>query len=659
VFTPEKMEQIDVVFSKKDLESVVDVVVKRGTLQLVDAAEIQSWAQHLSQAGTGEEPGEMRTRREQVEGLMKSLRIPFEITPGRKEPESWQDTDNRLRDIGQTLDSEQSALDEVTREMTRLVELRDKVGDLPRMGLPVGNRDSYSYLALETGSVADENLPILQDRLAPMIHVFYPVSRFGGRTTVIVIVLRRDRDRLQSALREAGFEHIDLADEQQKLTPEVFRGLDKRIDAVQEKKLAIRNRLLALARRENEFLQTTLYQIRYTVIKQQIMKYFRKTERTYLISGWLPARETDAMINEIRHATQNRCIIERHFPEDLESVREGRVDVPVQMKNPSLLKPFELLTGAYGIPAYRTLDPTPLLGISFMLMFGMMFGDVGHGLVLVLLGLIFILKSKSQTFKYAGLLLCYVGGSSMLFGFLFGSIFGFENLKWLPPLWLRPMESISELFRVTIYFGILMIFMSMAINMINAFRQKRFLNIIFDKAGLLGAVLYWSGIVMASRIVSSSPATRASLPVIIPLLLILALILLFLREPIVHLLQGKRKLYPEGLLTGFISGIIEILEIVLGFLANTVSFIRIAAFGLVHAGLAMAIFSLSDSIGGVGSVFVIIFGNVFIIMLEGLVVSIQSVRLEFYEFFSRFFQEGRVGYSPLKSELERPLQSVV
>jgi V/A-type H+-transporting ATPase subunit I len=132
--------------------------------------------------------------------------------------------------------------------------------------------------------------------------------------------------------------------------------------------------------------------------------------------------------------------------------------------------------------------------------------------------------------------------------------------------------------------------------------------------------------------------------------------LLFFREPILHLFQGKHKLFPDGVATGIMGGIVEILEILLGFLANTVSFIRVAAFGLAHAGLFMAIFALADAVqgiaGGAVSVLVLIFGNVGIIALEGLVVTIQAVRLEFYEFFSRFFEQGSTSYRPLSTELE-------
>jgi V/A-type H+-transporting ATPase subunit I len=196
-----------------------------------------------------------------------------------------------------------------------------------------------------------------------------------------------------------------------------------------------------------------------------------------------------------------------------------------------------------------------------------------------------------------------------------------------------------------------MIFTSILINIINAIRLRRFWDVLFDRAGLLAAMLYWSGIVLTSRIVTSSVVPKTVVAVLAPVLMSIALILLFFREPIIHLFQGKKKLYPEGALTGVIAGLVELMEIVLGFLANTVSFIRVAAFGLVHAGLAMAIFALSDAVGGVGSFFVIVLGNLLIICLEGLVVTIQAVRLEFYEFFSRFFKESRTGYRPLRSEI--------
>jgi len=650
MFTPERMDQIQVVFSKQDLDLVADVIVQHGSLQMIDAAQMEGWASHLAKGGSGEPSHEMKTRQERVERILRDLNLKT-ITPDPvRINDTWDTIDKKIGDIERNVHDIIIRQDDKKKDKARLEELKQKMGELPQLGFPLESQSSYSYLAVETGRIAEDNMPLLQNQLASVVHVLYPISTFNYETTILVVVLRRDKDKLGAALRESGFKRLDFSSESQPVSPELLKDLDRKIDTMNQEIQELEENLFQITREQQAFLQAVYYQIRAGIIKQQMLQFLRKTDNMVLLSGWIPASRTGSFKTAVRKATQNRCIIEETAAEDLDGVRNGKVEVPVRFKNPTLLRPFELITGSYGIPAYRTLDPTPVLGISFILMFGMMFGDVGHGLILAVLGLFLLLKNHTDFQKNAGILICYVGASSMVFGFLFGSLFGFDRLSWLPPLWLRPMESISELFRVTLYFGMVMIFMSIAINIINAIRLRKFWDALFDKAGLLAAILYWSGIVMASRVVSESPGIKSHLYLISPVLMTAALVLLFFREPIVHLIQGKKKLYPEGILTGVISGLMELVEIVLGFLANTVSFIRVAAFGLVHAGLAMAIFALSESLGGVGSVLVIIGGNVLIILLEGLVVSIQAVRLEFYEFFSRFFKEGKVGYRPVRIE---------
>jgi len=651
MFTPEIMEQLHVLFYEQDVEAVADTLVRHGAMQLVDAADMESWAENLQKAGTGEASAQLRERQEQIESLFHAVGEKANLSNAVSPELSWSQLDEQVRQIKLELESFIQSQEEAGRELNHLRELKKHLEETPKIGFSIDNKEAYSYLAVEAGRVADENLKILEKALSSILHVMSSVGSFDGMTTVVLVGLRRDREKLLHALREAGVQPVDTKNESEALAPEAIQGLNDKIRNAQARFDDLTNKINDWKKDHLNFLNNAFYRYKRETLKEKIQKYFRKTEHTYLISGWIPVTERDGFIKEIRKITQNRCVIEKHSADELKSVQQGKVHVPVQMKNFKVFKPFELITGAYGIPAYRTIDPTPILGLSFMVMFGMMFGDVGHGLVLILLGIGFLIKGKTEFQKHAGLLLCYVGGSSMLFGFLFGSLFGFEDLSWLPPLWLRPMESIPQLFKFCIYFGIGMIFTSILINIINAILLKKYWDIFFNNAGFFAALFYWSGIVIASRIVTNASPSRNIFVVYAPAFMILAVILLFFREPIVHLAQGKRKLYPEGALTGIVSGVIELMEISLGFLANTVSFIRIAAFGLVHAGLAMAIFSLSDSVGGVGSIFVIILGNIFIILLEGLVVSIQSVRLEFYEFFNRFFKEGQVSYKPLRSEL--------
>lgn len=655
MFTPEKMEQIHVLFSQRDLEGVVDAVVQQGMLQIVDSADIENWAQSLSKASAGEATPLLVSRQDRITSLFKQLQLNEYLRGIQPSQESWNEIEEHLSKIEHKLQLIHTQKKEHQEELNRLVELKTRIAEVPNLGFALEHKDSYSYLAIETGKVSTENLEILKKQLESTLHVLAPLMQLGNITTIMAIALRRDKDKLQSALREAGFEPLALDKESTKISPEFIADIDKQISGAKEKLRALNLERDQISSDEASFLKSVLYKIRREILKQQILKYFRKTDKTYLLSGWLPSNERSVYVAEMMKATQNRCVIEDMPAEKIESVQKGDVHVPVQLKNPALVRPFELITNAYGTPAYQTIDPTPILGVSFLFMFGMMFGDVGHGLVLALTGLLMLLKGQKPMMKQAGMLLLYAGGASMVFGFLFGSIFGLEH--FLPTLWTKPMESIGEMFKICIYFGMGMIFLAIVINLINGFRKGDYLHMIFDKAGLLAAILYWTGIVLVTRIVTTEVGNQGELPIVIPILMIGSIALLFLREPIIHLAQGKKELFPEGVATGLMGGVVEIVEISLGFLANTVSFIRVAAFGLAHAGLFMAVFALSDAVkdvaGGLISAIVILLGNIGIIALEGLVVSIQIVRLEFYEFFSRFFQQGESVYHPLKEQMEK------
>jgi V/A-type H+-transporting ATPase subunit I len=315
-------------------------------------------------------------------------------------------------------------------------------------------------------------------------------------------------------------------------------------------------------------------------------------------------------------------------------------DVPVQFKHSPILKPFEMLIDAYGLPRYGSIDPTLFVAISFLIMFGAMFGDIGHGLVLALVSL-YLWKSRKENLKKAAALILYCGISSSVFGVLYGSFFGFE----FESVWIKPMENILEVFKASIMLGIVLISIGILLNIINALRDKDYGKAIFDKAGLIGGVIYWAAIGLVSRVFFY----KTHVPKLYSFLIFGGLLVLFL-YPLFEAIFIKRH---ASIIESFMESIVNLLELFMGYLANTVSFIRVAAFALAHAGLFLAIFSLSEMTktnGGLGNIaawVIIILGNILVICLEGLVVSIQSVRLNYYEFFSKFFVSGKQAYKPL------------
>jgi len=652
MFSTEKMLKIHLVVLDRDIRSVIDYIVKEGHLQLVDPGESDKWVEQLSQGGTERTSQQLISKKTKIGSLLEDLQI--NVTDVSRDidipEEDWNILTQKIDTIEQEVQEQKSILSDKQTNVENLQDLKEKTFAVPVYDLSLDETDKYSYLNIKTGKVTTNVLESLRNKLSDYIHIIHTLGTYKDQTGIVIITLQQDKKEIQEMLEQFSFESLS-EDEKETISFEVLNDIDKKLDQAKEEYYTYKNKLTQIADKYRDFLISVLFRIRREILKKNIFQYTRKTQRTYLISGWLPQRYSLRFVSMLYRITKNRCIVEEEPAEKIKSVKDGEVEVPVQMSNPVLLKPFEILTKAYGMPAYDTIDPTPILGISFLFMFGMMFGDVGHGLILSLAGGGIIWKFVKSSMKQAGLLLLYGGISSIIFGFLYGSIFGIEQL--LPALWLKPIESINRLFTVAIFFGISMITLSIVINMINFFRKGKFLNIIFDKAGLLAVIVYWCGILVASRMVSEN---KESLPYIIPIIFISGIFLLFIREPLLHLFQGKRKLFPEGVFSGFMGGLIELLELVLGFLANTISFIRVAAFGLAHAGLFMAIFALSDAVkdvaGGIISGFVLILGNIIIILLEGLIVTIQAVRLEFYEFFGRFFKQSDVSYKPVGSEIK-------
>ncbi|MDD3643672.1 MAG: V-type ATPase 116kDa subunit family protein, partial [Candidatus Krumholzibacteria bacterium] len=380
----------------------------------------------------------------------------------------------------------------------------------------------------------------------------------------------------------------------------------------------------------------------------KVKGFLRKTRKTYVFSGWVPSGRKQDVEREIFRAAHGRAIVEVIPPEKITGVKGGRVKVPVMLKNPRFFRPFEMLVSSYGLPDYAFVDPTLFVAISFLIMFGAMFGDVGHGAILALVGWLlgFRGSGRSEGTMLVGRLAFYCGCSSIVFGLLYGSIFGVETL--IPHLWMSPMGDVMRFFKFAIFFGVVMISIGIVLNVINALRAGNLRAVFFDHAGVVSAVLYWSGIGAASIFLANR-----SIPVRLLVFGIgLPILLLFLREPLSAVFGRRRMRFEMGVAAYVMESLVEVIEIVTGYLGNTVSFIRVAAFALAHAGLFIAVFSLEGLVhyksGGLFySALILVLGNVIIILLEGLVVTIQAVRLEYYEFFGKFFMGGGTAYKPI------------
>ena len=218
---------------------------------------------------------------------------------------------------------------------------------------------------------------------------------------------------------------------------------------------------------------------------------FPRTEAAVLIAGWVPAGEVASLEHRMGEITSGRYVLETSLPDA--STEE---QVPVLLKHSRLLRPFEMLVSTYGLPNYQELEPTLFVALSYIVMFGMMFGDAGHGMVLAACGLVALLAGQSRRLRDFGVLLLFGGLSSIFFGVVYGSYFGMEAMKKYA-LWHDPLEGDPmQLMYGAIGIGVVMISLGLILNIINRFRRGDVIGGVLDKFGLVGLLFYWGTLVL-------------------------------------------------------------------------------------------------------------------------------------------------------------------
>ena len=396
--------------------------------------------------------------------------------------------------------------------------------------------------------------------------------------------------------------------------------------------------------------------------------HFGATWATAVITGWVPAARADELRAIVMSASGGAGLAELS-PPDAEDVAEGRV--PSVVTRSWLLAPFARLVQGYGTATYTELEPTLLFTISFLALFGLIFGDLGHGLCVLAIGLIVRWKARSQTTRDVGFLAVACGLTAAVFGAFFqGAVFGYSlrhDLRFPWTLGIEPIRivpghtegaagDVVRYLLLSMGFGMLMVTIGVLLNTWNRLRARDYVGALLDRFGMAGLVFYWSTIVLLGSLFLGGGRPHFVVPA---LLIGLPLLAVVFGGPIEALAAGRRPLWRDGVFLGLFEGFIEGMETVMVYTSNTFSFLRVAAFALSHAVLSFTIRTLQDLVGGLPggwlwSALVFVIGTAAVIGLEGLIVAIQILRLEYYEFFTKFFRGEGLRYRPFSLDGDSP-----
>jgi len=388
---------------------------------------------------------------------------------------------------------------------------------------------------------------------------------------------------------------------------------------------------------ENRFELEKLYAAVYTMQRVYSLCQLRgELSGMMILAGWIPKDNYYAISAMTERDAPNTMIL-TEYGDVLE--REGN-ELPTLLRNWPLVRRFQEIVRLYSLPAYGELDPTFVVAASFCLFFGFMFGDIGHGLALIVAT--YILEKKNIMGKAVASVMKIAGAVAVVFGFLYGSLFGNEEI--IHPIWLSPMHSVTTMLPIAILIGVVFLSIGICFRVHNAVRKREWGEAIFSPEGLTGLLFYWLALV---QIISAAvgEATFNS-NVFSAIMMILFLVMIFGNGISKYLFRG------EMIDEGGVTHVFSVFHAMMSFVSNTASFVRLAAFALNHAGLSLAIFTLGrvvEKIPG-GQIFhavVLLLGHLMIVGLEGLIVFIQTLRLEYYEFFGKFYHGGGREFAPV------------
>ena len=360
----------------------------------------------------------------------------------------------------------------------------------------------------------------------------------------------------------------------------------------------------------------------------------------YILCGWMTERDAERFQKDSEEYDNLYCI-----PED--DVNNNLNQPPTKLKNPKIFKPFEMYIKMYGLPDYHEIDPTIFVALTYSFIFGIMFGDVGQGLLLAVGGFLLYKLKKMDLAAIIGT----AGIFSTFFGFMFGSIFGFEDI--IDAVWLRPSEAMTlvpglgnmnTVFVAAIVFGMFLILITMIFHIINAVKVKNVEGIWFDQNSVCGLVFY-GALTLCALLYLTGNALPAT--IVLAVMFLVPLVIIMLKEPITRLAEKKTPAIEGSKPMFFVQSFFELFEIMLSFLSNTLSFVRIGAFAVSHAAMMGVVLMLAGAESG-GNInwLIIVLGNAFVCAMEGLIVGIQVLRLEYYEMFSRFYKGSGKEFRP-------------
>ena len=579
--------------------------------------------------------------------------------------------ETKFSEIEDSVLSLTSRLESIKDELSAAQFTRENLKLLDKLNVDPDYIGEFTFSSTIAGILPTQNLPDLEKFLDENLKEAYLLiteeTDGGDQKFIIISTLIERRDEIYKFLRIVDFEEFAPPSWLPGRIKEAMEKIAPVVSELEDEQASINAKLSNIRReRLKELLvMQELAQIEDNTLRAKLN--FGSTKTVHVLEGWVPAKRATESEDIVKRRSDGYCIVEVTEAADDEQP-------PTQLQNPRFAKPYEMMVKMFGIPAYKEFDPTLLMAIVFPFFFAFMFPDVGHGFILLLLGLLVgvFMKGIGPGMKDLGLIMIPCGIGSMITGLLFGEIFGWGEAAeayvgeqvhpLMQPIWFDPIleahdpiifgitSGVVAFFVITLIIGGVHLSAAVILDIINKIRMKA--NPLSPALCLwfYSGFFYWLMYLVVEG--GLYPDAKLYLWMCIPLAVIFV-------ESVIEKRHESIEMGASGIMEvvlWILGGLIEVLDVFSKFLSNTISYGRILAMALAHLCLMVLTILIAymlvdiSVIGPILFIAVIIAGNIVVIGLEILLVSIQDIRLHFYEFFTKFYDASGIEYVPLKVE---------
>ena len=576
---------------------------------------------------------------DKTEKQIKQGSLTRERIPAKDLEEKIKSYEQKVADIENQLKESQDWLEELKEAKPILKILKEQKVNPEDLG-------EFKHIFTKAGVVGKGVIPKLERIVSGREDVTYRSSNISDKESFLYIsALVEIKFWVDKALSSVGFKEFNLPENVPAKVNDAIRWID---DEDKKTKKGIQELNKKWADLKSGFLKDVANlkdSIYYSLSISSAGSNLLRSKMMSAFQGWVPQDKTsdlDGFFDNLKKKTNEQLMFWYDDPAPDEAV-------PTIMKNPRLFRAYEVLTRQYGQPDARELDPTPISTVLWVVMFGMMFQDFGQGAVIVGLGILFayVLKREmmGMNFIKVGKLFIGLGISAIFFGLLTGSFFLIEVTPLWPGLqnpWIKDPTNIVWIIKIAVFFGIAQIITGLTISIYNHLKTGDYLEALLGERGVAGFVTFIGIVLLAFYFLGIAIYPGVRFPrlemgalthwtIIIPIIGILAIIL----KPII----AKEDIS---------MGMGMLLETLISFFGNILSYARIAGFAISHAALALVAHELFlvDPMLGIG--LGLIFLNIFAMTLELLVSMIQALRLLYYEFSTKFYKGTGTAYVPYK-----------